>query len=180
MAELRKHNNMVRGEDVSWPPLWKLISAGEKETKSYKLGLVAGRSRKARQEPEWPKRSKTNPVQSGSKNACSKRCCQDDEVQEPKLICSEFAVAVPPPHTDPGCTRHTVAQSSSRCIWFALTASAGLDPAHADKLRCGWMSLFGWGSSGFSLLKTPPLPYSLTTPWHLRVPGIRLKWEKGH
>lgn len=100
-----------------------------------------------------------------------------------------FSCITKAPQVDPGCTRHIVAQNNLHSIWFALAASAKLDPAHTDKLwgqlLCACMSLSGQASTGFSLLNPYPSPppssfNSLTIPWHLRVPGIRLKWEKGH
>lgn len=74
------------------------------------------------------------------------------------------------PQVDPGCTWHIVAQSNLLCIWFALAASAKLDPAHTDKLGgqlwCGWISLSGPASPGFSLHNLNPPPHLLQLSNH--------------
>lgn len=123
---------------------------------------------------------------------------QEDEPQDPTLycmlvrnICSEFNLysglyTTKAPQVDPGCTWHVVAQSNQHCIWFALAASVKLHPAHTDKLwgepgEAGFCSFAQRAPVSHSSIPLPPTSFnSLTTPWHLRVPGIRLKWERGH
>lgn len=89
------------------------------------------------------------------------------------ILASSYSAEAP--QVDPGCTWHIVAQSSLRCIWFALAASIKLHPAHADKLReepavAGFLSSTQRARASHS---------SISAPSHLRQLSNHLMTFKG-
>lgn len=72
------------------------------------------------------------------------------------------------------------------CIWFGLALSAELHPLMSSEESPAWLDIPPSplrATASHSSVPPQCLPptffNSLTTPWHLRVPGIRLKWERG-